>query len=126
MCGITGLQSASTLKHGNLFAPLKGQRYDLIISNPPYVARAEVKAFPPEYRHEPVMAHLGGNDGFDLVRAILKAAPEVPHGGWRSGLRNWHGGATCWRRISPSCPSSGSTAKKAKARSLRLRARDLG
>ncbi len=65
-----------TLKHGNLFAPLKGQRYDLIISNPPYVARAEVKAFPPEYRHEPVMAHLGGDDGFDLVRGILKAAPE--------------------------------------------------
>lgn len=65
-----------TLKHGNLFAPLKGQRYDLIISNPPYVARAEVKAFPPEYRHEPVMAHLGGDDGFDLVRDILRAAPE--------------------------------------------------
>ena len=71
-----GLTERITLKQGNLFAPLKGQRYDLIISNPPYVARAEVKAFPPEYRHEPVMAHLGGNDGFDLVRDILKAAPK--------------------------------------------------
>jgi ribosomal protein L3 glutamine methyltransferase len=71
-----GLTERITLKQGNLFTPLKGQRYDLIISNPPYVARAEVKAFPPEYRHEPVMAHLGGNDGFDLVRDILKAAPK--------------------------------------------------
>ncbi len=71
-----GLTERITLKQGNLFAPLKGQRYDLIISNPPYVARAEVKAFPPEYRHEPVMAHLGGDDGFDLVRDILKAAPK--------------------------------------------------
>jgi ribosomal protein L3 glutamine methyltransferase len=61
-----------TLLHGDLFAPVRGKRYDLIISNPPYVARAEVKAFPPEYKHEPLMAHLGGVDGFDLVRRILR------------------------------------------------------
>lgn len=71
-----GLTERVSLKQGNLFAPLKGQRYDLIITNPPYVARAEVKAFPPEYRHEPVIAHLGGDDGFDLVRDILKTAPK--------------------------------------------------
>jgi ribosomal protein L3 glutamine methyltransferase len=65
-----------TLYQGDLFRPLKGQRFDLILSNPPYVAAAEVKAFPPEYRHEPVMAHLGGKDGFDLVRTILKEAPR--------------------------------------------------
>jgi ribosomal protein L3 glutamine methyltransferase len=65
-----------TLKQGDLFAPLKGQRYDLILTNPPYVAKAEVKAFPPEYRHEPVMAHLGGDDGFDIVRRILAEAPK--------------------------------------------------
>ncbi len=71
-----GLTERITLKQGDLFAPLKGRRYDLIITNPPYVAKAEVKAFPPEYRHEPVMAHLGGNDGFDIVRRILKDAPK--------------------------------------------------
>ena len=35
-----------------------------------------MKAFPPEYKHEPVMAHLGGDDGFDIVRRILKEAPK--------------------------------------------------
>jgi len=64
------------LHQGDLFAPVKNKRYDIIITNPPYVAKAEVKAFPPEYRHEPVMAHLGGDDGFDIVRRILKEAPR--------------------------------------------------
>lgn len=71
-----GLQERVTLLQGDLFAPLKEKRYDLIITNPPYVAKAEVKAFPPEYKHEPVMAHLGGDDGFDIVRRILKEAPK--------------------------------------------------
>ena len=65
-----------SLHRGDLFAPLNDRRYDLIITNPPYVARAEVKAFPAEYKHEPVMAHLGGDDGFDLVRRILADAPK--------------------------------------------------
>ena len=61
---------------GDLFAPLGGRRYDLIITNPPYVAAAEVAAFPDEYRHEPEMAHLGGEDGLDLVRRILEEAGD--------------------------------------------------
>ena len=65
-----------SLHRGDLFAPLNDRRYDLIITNPPYVARAEVKAFPAEYKHEPVLAHLGGDDGFDLVRRILADAPK--------------------------------------------------
>lgn len=65
-----------TLHQGNLFLPVASQRYDLIISNPPYVAQAEVKAFPPEYRKEPVMAHVGGTDGLDIVRRILAEAPR--------------------------------------------------
>lgn len=71
-----GLAERITLRQGDLFRPLADRRYDLIITNPPYVAKAEVKAFPPEYRHEPVMAHLGGDDGFDIVRRILKEAPK--------------------------------------------------
>lgn len=71
-----GLVDRISLHRGDLFAPLKDRRYDLIITNPPYVARAEVKAFPAEYKHEPVMAHLGGGDGFDLVRRILADAPK--------------------------------------------------
>ena len=62
------------LVQGDLFAPLGNRRYDLIITNPPYVAAAEVAEFPPEYAREPIMAHLGGADGLDIVRRILREA----------------------------------------------------
>jgi ribosomal protein L3 glutamine methyltransferase len=65
-----------TLHQGDLFAPLKGKSYDLILANPPYVAKAETDAFPPEYKAEPLMAHISGNDGLDSVRRILKDAPK--------------------------------------------------
>ena len=65
-----------SLLEGDLFEAVEGRSYDLIISNPPYVAGGEVDAFPPEYRHEPVMAHIGGEDGLDLVRRILAEAPD--------------------------------------------------
>jgi ribosomal protein L3 glutamine methyltransferase len=70
------------LLQGDLFAPLSGERYDLIISNPPYVTAAAVAAFPPEFKAEPTMAHLGGADGMDLVRRILATAGDhlQPHG----------------------------------------------
>ncbi|MGL4637580.1 MAG: 50S ribosomal protein L3 N(5)-glutamine methyltransferase [Beijerinckiaceae bacterium] len=69
-----GLQDRIRLLQGDLFAPLKGQKYDLIIANPPYVAREVVEAFPAEYAAEPTMAHLGGEDGLDLVRTIIDGA----------------------------------------------------
>jgi len=65
-----------TLLEGDLFEAVEGRTYDLIISNPPYVAGPEVQAFPPEYGHEPIMAHLGGDDGLDIVRRILAEAPD--------------------------------------------------
>ena len=64
------------LLHGDLWEAVEGRTYDLIISNPPYVAGGEVAAFPPEYGHEPVLAHLGGDDGLDLVRRILEDAAD--------------------------------------------------
>lgn len=64
------------LLHGDLWEAVEGRTYDLIISNPPYVAGGEVAAFPPEYGHEPFMAHLGGDDGLDLVRRILEDAAD--------------------------------------------------
>lgn len=76
------LEHRVTLLEGDLFAAVEGRTYDLIISNPPYVAGGEVQAFPPEYGHEPVMAHLGGEDGLDLVRRILaEAANHLNPGG---------------------------------------------
>ena len=78
-----GLSSRISLLEGNLFSPVEGATYDLIISNPPYVTSEEVASFPTEYGHEPVMAHLGGEDGLDLVRRILDAAADYlnPGGG---------------------------------------------
>ncbi|MCQ2004946.1 50S ribosomal protein L3 N(5)-glutamine methyltransferase [Rhizobium sp. NRK18] len=63
------------LHQGDLFAPLAGRTYDLIITNPPYVDHEALDGYPPEFRAEPQMAHDGGADGLDLVRQILADAP---------------------------------------------------
>ena len=69
-----GLGERLELLHGDLFAPLEGRTYDLIITNPPYVGEAVMSALPPEFAHEPAMALDGGVDGFDIVRRILAGA----------------------------------------------------
>lgn len=71
-----------TLFKGDLFAPLSGRTYDLIITNPPYVDHDALAGYPPEFRAEPVIAHDGGEDGLDLVRKILaRAADHLNPGG---------------------------------------------
>jgi len=68
---------------GDLFKPLEKKKYDLIITNPPYVDAKAMKALPQEYRHEPKMALASGKDGLDIVRRILKEAAShlTPKGG---------------------------------------------
>ena len=68
----SGLGDRISLFEGDLFAPLADRgRYDLIISNPPYVDAASMASLPPEHRHEPEMALFGGADGLDILRRIL-------------------------------------------------------
>jgi ribosomal protein L3 glutamine methyltransferase len=71
------------LHRGNLFKPLGGQRYDLIISNPPYVDAVGMAALPHECRAEPKLALDGGADGLDIVERILDEAGRhlTPEGG---------------------------------------------
>jgi len=58
----------------DLFSHL--EKYDLIVSNPPYVTAKSMKKLPQEYRHEPSLALAAGNDGLDLVRTILAQARQ--------------------------------------------------
>jgi len=78
-----GLEERITLHRGDLFAPLGDARYDLIITNPPYVDAEGMAALPPECRAEPKLAFDGGADGLDVVRRILADAPDhlAPNGG---------------------------------------------
>jgi ribosomal protein L3 glutamine methyltransferase len=70
-----GLGARIALHEGNLFAPLGARRYDVILTNPPYVETAAIDAFPPEFAAEPRLAHEGGSDGLAVVRRILREAP---------------------------------------------------
>ena len=77
------LEDRIELHRGDLFAPLKGKRYDLIISNPPYVNADGMAALPRECRTEPKLAFDGGPDGLDIIRRILDEAADhlTPQGG---------------------------------------------
>jgi len=70
------LGSRVRVLRSNHFAAVPPCRYHIIVSNPPYVGRAEMRGLPREYRHEPRIALAAGDDGLDSVRALFAAAPR--------------------------------------------------
>lgn len=70
-----GLARQICLLEADLFAGVEG-RFDLIVSNPPYVPEAEVLGLPAEYVHEPALALGSGTDGLESTRRILQDAPR--------------------------------------------------
>ncbi|EJC63168.1 MULTISPECIES: 50S ribosomal protein L3 N(5)-glutamine methyltransferase [Alcaligenes] len=71
-----GLNDRMSLFKSDLLDQVPQTAYDLIICNPPYVNEQSMQNLPQEYRHEPQLALAGGDDGMDLVRRILEAAPN--------------------------------------------------
>lgn len=77
-----GLQQRVRAVQSDVFDGLKGERYDVIVSNPPYVGDEEMAGLPEEYRREPATGLHGGLDGLDIVHRIIDQAAEHlhPHG----------------------------------------------
>lgn len=71
-----GLEERVYCVQGDGFAGLPGQRFDLIVCNPPYVDAEDFAGMPAEYRHEPAMGLACGDDGLDLVRRMLAEAAD--------------------------------------------------
>jgi ribosomal protein L3 glutamine methyltransferase len=69
-----GVADRVAVRVGDLYAPVDGDRYDLVVSNPPYVSAAEMAELPHEYRREPALGLAAGADGLDVVRCILAGA----------------------------------------------------
>jgi ribosomal protein L3 glutamine methyltransferase len=69
-----GLEKRVSVLRSDHFSAVGDRRYDIIVSNPPYVGRAELRKLPPEYRHEPKLGLASGSDGLDSVREIFASA----------------------------------------------------
>lgn len=69
-----GLADRVEVLQGDLYEPVAGRQYDLIVSNPPYVDEEAMAAMPDEYRHEPALGLAAGGDGLASVRPILHHA----------------------------------------------------
>jgi ribosomal protein L3 glutamine methyltransferase len=76
------LQDRITLIESDLYAKVPNKKYDLIVTNPPYVNSSSMDKLPQEYLREPQIALAGGADGMDLVRKIVAGAKEhlTPNG----------------------------------------------
>jgi len=72
------LQDQINLIHSNMFDALESchKKYNVIVSNPPYVTKQAMEELPPEFKHEPSIGLDGGQDGLDFIRIIVSNAPK--------------------------------------------------
>lgn len=77
-----GLTRRVKLFHSDVFDAVPRTKYDLILSNPPYVPTQELRTLPAEFKNEPAMALDGGKDGLDIIRKLLRQSGDrlQPHG----------------------------------------------
>lgn len=77
-----GLEDQINLHKADLFVGIPNKKYDLIVSNPPYVSQQEMSELPEEYRHEPSLGLAAGTEGLDIVKRILDEASQylTPNG----------------------------------------------
>ncbi len=61
---------------GDLFEPVRGEKFDMIVSNPPYVSEEDYTQCSPEVKREPTLALLGGSDGLEFYRRIAREADD--------------------------------------------------
>ena len=71
-----GLEQRVRVRESDVYAGLGANRYDIIVSNPPYVPDADVARLPSEYQHEPALGLAAGHEGLDVVAAILTGARD--------------------------------------------------
>ena len=78
-----GLRSPVVFRHGSLLAPLRGEKLDAIVCNPPYISFAEIGELPADVRDwEPSVALLSAQDGLSFTRELIHQAPDsIPCGG---------------------------------------------
>lgn len=78
-----GLADRLDLRGGSLFAPVAGERFDLVVSNPPYLAEGEAAGLAPELAFEPRQALFAGPEGTEMLRALVAGAgAHLEPGGW--------------------------------------------
>ena len=65
-----------SIRKGNMFETVRGEKFDLIVSNPPYINSNLIESLPREVKAEPVLALDGGNDGLDFVRILAEKSLE--------------------------------------------------
>nr|WP_298728843.1 peptide chain release factor N(5)-glutamine methyltransferase [uncultured Steroidobacter sp.] len=78
------------LLHGSWFAPIAGQKFDVIASNPPYIAQDDPDLTPDVRKFEPIMALISGRTGFEALDVLIREAPtHLESGGWLVLEHGW-------------------------------------